>query len=74
MADVEKSPEANIAPTRPSTDHAAPNELTGWLYKRWKIGPWLTTYYASPLAQVLVMSFSLFLLPGMSNALYVLPH
>jgi hypothetical protein len=73
MADIEKSPEQNVAATQASTDNVRPEGMSGWIYKRWKIGPWTTSYYASPLTQTLIMSFALFLLPGMSNALYVYP-
>ncbi len=71
MADIEKAPEHNVATTQTnSSDNARVEEMSGWIYKRWKIGPWTTSYYASPLTQTLIMSFALFLLPGMSNALY----
>ncbi|KAF2666682.1 MFS general substrate transporter [Microthyrium microscopicum] len=44
---------------------------TGWRYKRTKIGPVSLPYYASPEAQLLLVSFVCFLCPGMFNALSV---
>ncbi|RAH70865.1 unc-93 family MFS transporter [Aspergillus aculeatinus CBS 121060] len=44
--------------------------LTGksWMYKSFKIGPWTLPYFASPDAQLLLVSFVCFLCPGMFNA------
>ncbi|KAH7073057.1 major facilitator superfamily domain-containing protein [Paraphoma chrysanthemicola] len=41
----------------------------GWKYKSFKIGPITLPYYASPEAQLLLVSFVCFLCPGMFNAL-----
>ncbi|OAA53491.1 Glycoside hydrolase, superfamily [Niveomyces insectorum RCEF 264] len=46
-----------------------PPRPKGWIYKRVKVGSWKSTYYASPLFQVVLVSVVLFLDPGMSNAL-----
>ncbi|GKZ22447.1 hypothetical protein AbraIFM66951_008329 [Aspergillus brasiliensis] len=45
-------------------------KLTGkpWMYKPVKIGPWSLPYFASPEAQLLLVSFVCFLCPGMFNA------
>ncbi|KKZ62403.1 hypothetical protein EMCG_03179 [[Emmonsia] crescens] len=47
------------------------NTVSGkpWMYKRLKIGPWELPHYASPTAQLLLVSFVCFLCPGMFNAL-----
>jgi MFS family permease len=39
-----------------------------WMYKSPKIGPFKLPYYASPWAQLLIVSFVCFLCPGMFNA------
>ncbi|CAK4031942.1 MFS general substrate transporter [Lecanosticta acicola] len=63
------------APEVASQDHSssnADNELArpvGWMYKSYKIGPVTIPYYASPKAQLLLVSFVCFLCPGMFNAL-----
>lgn len=41
----------------------------GWMYKRFKIGPFLTPWYASPKVQLGMVAFVCFLCPGMFNAL-----
>ncbi|KAF3919339.1 hypothetical protein ABW21_db0202980 [Orbilia brochopaga] len=41
----------------------------GWLYRERKIGPITIPYYASPISQLLIVSFVCFLCPGMFNAL-----
>lgn len=40
---------------------------TGWRYKKVKIGPIRLPYYASPEAQLLLVSFVCFLCPGKSD-------
>lgn len=42
---------------------------SGWMYKSFHIGRWATPYYASPMTQLLLVSFVCFLCPGMYNAL-----
>ena len=67
--------EASVTAQRPSDVEAGVQSVNkGWLYKRIKIGSWKGTYYASPLTQVILVSFICFLCPGMSNALSVLIH
>lgn len=39
-----------------------------WMYKSPKIGPITLPYYASPMAQLLIVAFVCFLCPGMFNA------
>ena len=41
----------------------------GLKYKPWRLGPIRIPYYASPKAQLLLVSFTCFLCPGMFNAL-----
>ncbi|KAK6340837.1 hypothetical protein TWF696_009155 [Orbilia brochopaga] len=41
----------------------------GWLYRERKFGPITIPYYASPISQLLIVSFVCFLCPGMFNAL-----
>ncbi|ETI23982.1 hypothetical protein G647_05789 [Cladophialophora carrionii CBS 160.54] len=72
MADVEKNPDTSViagAAVTGNAENVPPEGLDGWIYRRSKIGAWTLTYYASPLSQILLLSFCLFLLPGMSNAL-----
>ncbi|KAL9096595.1 MAG: hypothetical protein Q9165_001082 [Trypethelium subeluteriae] len=45
-----------------------PPRPEGWKYKQFKIGP-VTTWYASPAVQLIVVAFVCFLCPGMFNAL-----
>lgn len=45
-----------------------PNERNSWMYRSPKIGPITLPYYASPWAQLLIVSFVCFLCPGMFNA------
>ena len=40
----------------------------GWMYKRWNL-PWGSTWYASPMFQLILVSFVCFMCPGMFNAL-----
>ncbi|KAJ6262353.1 hypothetical protein Dda_3161 [Drechslerella dactyloides] len=42
---------------------------SGWLYRERKFGPITIPYYASPISQLLIVSFVCFLCPGMFNAL-----
>lgn len=48
---------------------AAVQRPTGWMYRSPRIGPIKLPYYASPTAQLLLVSFVCFLCPGMFNAL-----
>ncbi|KFY73629.1 hypothetical protein V499_06281 [Pseudogymnoascus sp. VKM F-103] len=41
----------------------------GWMYRERKIGPVVVTWYASPMFQLLMVSFVCFTCPGMFNAL-----
>ncbi|KAI9744141.1 MAG: hypothetical protein M1818_002293 [Claussenomyces sp. TS43310] len=41
----------------------------GWMYKRFKLGPWLLPWYASPKIQLGMVAFVCFMCPGMFNAL-----
>ncbi|KAH0542843.1 hypothetical protein FGG08_002797 [Glutinoglossum americanum] len=73
MADLEKSAdytEAGAA-SRPRGQHSEPVNLrpAGWMYKQARIGPIRLPWYASPMSQLLVVSFVCFLCPGMFNAL-----
>lgn len=42
---------------------------SGWMYRERKIGPVNVTWYASPMFQLLMVSFVCFTCPGMFNAL-----
>lgn len=58
-----------------SSQHDGDHELarpTGWMYKGNKIGPLKIPYYASPKAQLLLVSFVCFLCPGTSA--HIIPH
>jgi MFS family permease len=74
MVDLEKSADYTQAGVRPHTPHvqaqepAAPRPA-GWMYKQARIGPVTFPWYASPMAQLLIVSFVCFLCPGMFNAL-----
>ncbi|UPL02754.1 hypothetical protein LCI18_013688 [Fusarium solani-melongenae] len=66
------SPELNAAnsvSSLPANDVEAGTRPKGWIYRTWKIGPWTTTYYASPLTQCILVSLICFFCPGMFNAL-----
>ncbi|KAA8642202.1 hypothetical protein EYZ11_009211 [Aspergillus tanneri] len=39
-----------------------------WMYRPWKVGPWTLPWFASPEAQLILVSFVCFLCPGMFNA------
>jgi hypothetical protein len=56
------------SPLDQSSEHEQTAPLTGWLYKSWKIGPLKIPYYASPKAQLLMVSFVCFLCPGKSQS------
>lgn len=72
----EKSPgEVKTSYEDQATEEAARREsgahaVTGkpWMYKSPKIGPFTFPWYASPTAQLLIISFVCFLCPGMFNA------
>jgi MFS family permease len=56
---------------RPDSDVVAPGPIerpAGWIYRGYKVGG-SEIWYASPKAQLLVVSFVCFLCPGMFNAL-----
>ncbi|KFY59417.1 hypothetical protein V496_05694 [Pseudogymnoascus sp. VKM F-4515 (FW-2607)] len=42
---------------------------SGWMYRERKVGPVNVTWYASPMFQLLMVSFVCFTCPGMFNAL-----
>ena len=42
---------------------------SGWMYRERKIGPVVVPWYASPMFQLLMVSFVCFTCPGMFNAL-----
>ncbi|KAI9786118.1 MAG: hypothetical protein M1839_007528 [Geoglossum umbratile] len=74
MADLEKSADYTEAGARPRTPHVHADEPdiprpAGWMYKQARVGPVRLPWYASPMAQLLVVSFVCFLCPGMFNAL-----
>ncbi|EEP76797.1 predicted protein [Uncinocarpus reesii 1704] len=47
---------------------AAAHRGKPWMYRSPKIGPWTLPWYASPISQLLIVSFVCFLCPGMFNA------
>lgn len=51
----------------PMHDHSNHSDapLSNWKYKSWNLGPLRGPYYASPLTQLLLVSFVCFLCPGM---------
>lgn len=63
---ADKTPAADEESVRRGLDDG----LTGpaWMYRRPRIGPLELPYYASPMAQLLILSFVCFLCPGMFNA------
>lgn len=67
-------PQASLEPEPLSTEehYNEAGELVlpaGFLYRRFKIGSWLTPWYASPKTQLVIVSIVCFLCPGMFNAL-----
>lgn len=65
MADAEKTaPEENVTTPPHSLEGGHPIIPTGWMYRRRKIGPITLPWYASPEAQLLLVSFVCFLCPG----------
>ncbi|KAJ4231196.1 hypothetical protein NW757_013930 [Fusarium falciforme] len=42
---------------------------SSWHYHHWNLFGWKLPYYASPITQILLLSFTCFLCPGMFNAL-----
>lgn len=67
----EKGPHAQDATSHTQYDPHG-EELprpTGWKYRARNVGPLMLPYYASPRAQLLVVSFVCFLCPGMFNAI-----
>lgn len=51
------------------TNEPQPLPTTGWMYRERKIGKLTIPMYASPIFQLLLVSFVCFLCPGMFNAL-----
>ncbi|KAL2840818.1 major facilitator superfamily domain-containing protein [Aspergillus pseudodeflectus] len=68
MSALAESKVADCVNTRPADDLGSARPRR-WLYRTWRIGPWTTTYYASPLTQVILVSLLCFCCPGMYNAL-----
>ncbi|KAL8403548.1 hypothetical protein RB594_008713 [Gaeumannomyces avenae] len=75
---ADEPPVDNAAKPVPAEPTAAPVAASGagferpggWMYKRWKVaGRKFNIWYASPKAQLLVVSMVCFLCPGMFNAL-----
>lgn len=64
------APEVYAGSDSKDVEHAgvAPRP-TGWLYKPIKLGPISFGYYASPMFQLIMVSFVCFLCPGMFNAI-----
>jgi MFS family permease len=56
--------------TLTSVDDEGQREKRGkpWMYKRYKIGPWMTPAYVSPAFQITFVAMVCFLCPGMFNA------
>lgn len=55
-----------------STDNSVEGVLarpSGWMYKQVRVGKWFFPWYASPVAQLVIVAFVCFLCPGMFNAL-----
>lgn len=64
------SPDVYTTATTPSSnndaDYTYASPLSSWMYRSRKIGPLILPYYASPKAQLLLVSFVCFLCPGVS--------
>ncbi|KAF1987209.1 MFS general substrate transporter [Aulographum hederae CBS 113979] len=54
--------------THSSEENGSITRPTGWLYKKWKIGPITIPWIASPPVQLVFVSLVCFLCPGMFNA------
>ncbi|EER29651.1 hypothetical protein D8B26_003775 [Coccidioides posadasii str. Silveira] len=70
-ADEKRPPSsASTPPLEDVEGHHAPTTREGrpWMYKSPKIGPLTLPWYASPISQLLIVSFVCFLCPGMFNA------
>jgi len=63
---------AHDVPPPAAVDMYAPNTLLGtgptWMYRSRKLGGLTFPFYASPVSQLLIISFVCFLCPGMFNA------
>ncbi|KAK2797325.1 hypothetical protein FQN50_009220 [Emmonsiellopsis sp. PD_5] len=71
MSSQEKTADPNVDKSPDEEAATAPEVLSGspWMYKSHKIGPLTLPYYASPVSQLLIVSFVCFMCPGMYNAL-----
>ena len=71
MAEAFKSP--TITTTQfPAYNSVEPKVVelpTGWKHKRFKLGPFTLPWYASPEAQLILVSFVCFLCPGESRVI-----
>lgn len=67
-SDIRTSSEAPTPANQPVMETEQPRSKP-WMYKTRKVGPVTLPAYASPLSQLLIVSFVCFLLPGMFNAL-----
>ena len=69
MADPEKLP-TGVQSGRASTSGSSKiDKPDHWMYRSPKVGPFKLAWYASPISQLIVVSFVCFLCPGMFNAL-----
>ncbi|KAH0551595.1 hypothetical protein GP486_007188 [Trichoglossum hirsutum] len=74
MTDIEKTAEYAGAGVSSGTSRGKPDEPDTsrpgvWIYEQPRVGPVRRPWYASPLSQLLIVSFVCFLCPGMFNAL-----
>lgn len=72
MADVEREKPLSEVNTSHSVEDGTTTDIArpkGWMYRQYKIGPVTTSWYASPVAQLIIVAFVCFLCPGMFNAL-----
>ncbi|KAF1932031.1 uncharacterized protein M421DRAFT_416762 [Didymella exigua CBS 183.55] len=70
MTTTEKHPAGLCTqPTNGRLDSPDDGRPSGWRYRNFKLGPITIPCYASPEAQLLLVSFVCFLCPGMFNAL-----
>lgn len=67
--EVASSPSPDGSQTYAAEEAGAVARPTGWIYRDHRIGPIYLPWYASPPAQLLIVSLVCFLCPGMFNAL-----